>query len=280
MGTENRLSFTTMSTPDWSGRQAIEGARHYGYDGVDLRVHANRGEITLEASEAEIAELRGIAEAEGVALPSLLAYNAVAGVHNSNWLDMRDSILRHVDLAHALGAGAVRLFLGSPETSGEGPAYADRTAELLSGIMPTCQQAGVTLFVQNHGRWASLAECFEMVGKVDHLRMKIGFSPEHVFSARQEVSSLLREQGRHVAIFYIADARRKDPEEGLEELLPGEGDIPLKEHFADLQASGPFSGWLTFKYEKIWVPELEEPEVSLPRALAFMRAFLAEQAGA
>ena len=58
------------------------------------------------------------------------------------------------------------------------------------------------------------------------------------------------------------------------ELVPlGEGDVPVRESLAALRASG-YAGWLTVEWEKRWHPELEEPEIALPRELETLKRFL------
>lgn len=62
---------------------------------------------------------------------------------------------------------------------------------------------------------------------------------------------------------------------GHELCLTSEGDVPLREILACLQAGG-YDGCLTLEWEKMWVPALPEPEVAFSAYAAFMRRILAE----
>ena len=55
----------------------------------------------------------------------------------------------------------------------------------------------------------------------------------------------------------------------------GKGEVPLREAFQLLKDSG-YDGWLTFEWEKMWHPDLAEPEIAFPAFIATMRGLLAD----
>ena len=50
-------------------------------------------------------------------------------------------------------------------------------------------------------------------------------------------------------------------------------DVPVRASIDALRAAG-YDGWLTVEWEKRWHPELDEPEVALPRDLATLKRWL------
>ena len=66
---------------------------------------------------------------------------------------------------------------------------------------------------------------------------------------------------------YVADLVREG--DGQRWVFPGEGEVPLRETVARLDAFG-FEGFYSFKWEKIWNPDLPEPQIAMPHFLAFM----------
>ena len=52
--------------------------------------------------------------------------------------------------------------------------------------------------------------------------------------------------------------------------LGGEGDVPL-ERMISLLADGGYDGWLTLEWEKLWCPEIAEPDVALPAYANYLR---------
>jgi len=61
--------------------------------------------------------------------------------------------------------------------------------------------------------------------------------------------------------------------EGHELCLVGEGDIPLRDILAALKACR-YDGYLTLEWEKLWCPQIAEPEVAFPKYVQHMRHLL------
>ena len=65
---------------------------------------------------------------------------------------------------------------------------------------------------------------------------------------------------------YILHTHIKDAivtEAGEKYTLLGEGNAPVKEALHALK-SGGYSGYYSFEWEKLWHPEIAEPEIAIP----------------
>ena len=60
---------------------------------------------------------------------------------------------------------------------------------------------------------------------------------------------------------------------GWRYVLPGTGDLPLAQSIALLKAGG-YDGWLMCEHEKVWHPELVEPEVIFPAFVQWAKALI------
>ena len=85
-----KLSFTTMGTPEQDARGAIEFASRFGYQGIDLRISAHKGEIQPDAIDNDLKNVRSILDSEGIELAGLLSYNAVGSEDPASWQAMTD----------------------------------------------------------------------------------------------------------------------------------------------------------------------------------------------
>jgi sugar phosphate isomerase/epimerase len=50
----------------------------------------------------------------------------------------------------------------------------------------------------------------------------------------------------------------------------GEGDVPVDKFLTRLMGIG-YNGWVTFEWQKAWLPNIAEPEEVLPHAIRKMR---------
>lgn len=264
-----KISFTTMATPELTGIEAIQAARQYGYDGIDLRVSEVHGELTMNSSKEHINELKTSLAAEGIELASLMAYNHTGGADQASWLRMEDSIRRNIELACEMGASALRVFLGEkpPEISGE--AYKERLMTVLTHMLHEASDQ-VSLLIQNHRQNLNMADCASIIRHINHPGMGLIVSTDHCWIQREGVHEVGLAAEGWTRQFYLADIGMQ--QQGYEDVLPGMGEIPLKAYFEAI-GGNTFDGWLTFKWEKVWYPDLAEYKIALP----FFQSYIKEQ---
>lgn len=255
-----RLSFTTMATPGWSGVEAIKMAREYGYSAVDLRVSDHKGELTLNATDREINEIKDAFDSEGVEPSSLFCYNTVGSDEPSSWGKMTESIIKNLEIAGRLGAPFIRIFGGDPGKSNNPGDYIIRTAEAIANALRICDNE-VAALIQNHTGSYSAKEAVKLIKQTGSDRFGLAFSPDHCVITEEPLGELFPLIKPFTRQLYIADLIKT--QSGYSPVLPGKGCVPLQEVYKLLGAKD-FEGWITFKWEKIWHAELEEPEVALP----------------
>jgi sugar phosphate isomerase/epimerase len=56
----------------------------------------------------------------------------------------------------------------------------------------------------------------------------------------------------------------------------GEGELRLEEA---IDALAGYDDWISVEWEKLWHPELDDPDVALPKAIAFVRGSLSRRDG-
>lgn len=261
-----RLSFTTMATPLQSGHEAIRMARAYGYTGVDLRVSEHRGELTLHSTAQEINQIRSAFISENIMPSGLLCYNETGNDDPASWDRMTQSIVRHLDLAARLESPSIRIFGGNPRQAAIPQDYMSRSAAAIAAALQE-DDSGVVVLLQNHIGSYSAKESLQLIKEAGSDRCGLVFSPDHCVLMGETLSDLYPLLQPVVRQLYIADVIKNGNE--YRSTLPGKGCVPFKEAYESLGGKD-FDGWITLKWEKIWHPELEEPEVALPYFIEYL----------
>lgn len=263
-----KCSFSTLATPDLSGVEAIRLARRYGYDGIDLRVSDIKGELTLDSSAAQIKEIVHALEADGIVLASLFLYPHYDHRRSDARTIVEDTLKRSMALANETGARAVRL-----QVHGDAdPAYANvnlsSVVELLAGLLQR-DRSGLEVIIQNHSLYASALEVAAAVRQIGDARVGIGYSPDHVRLGGEDAVQALAAVKPAVKCLYAADLQSTH-DGGYANVLPGTGEIPL-EKIIDALGGKKYGGWITFKWEKLWHPELADHDAALPYFISYIR---------
>ncbi|HHW31366.1 MAG TPA: sugar phosphate isomerase/epimerase [Clostridiaceae bacterium] len=262
-----KLSFTTMATPDRSSVEVIQMAKRYGYQGVDMRLGSYKSELQMDSSIKAIRELRNIFDTEGILPSGLLCYAELDKKEPSCWEKFRDEIYRCLDISFELGSPSIRIWLSSPKQFDDSYGYIHRAVEMLAEILDK-DKSGVSIILQNHRKKVTALELAEIITKVGSPRLGMAFSPEHSVIGNENLNEVCNAVRPFTKQLYIADVKLRDSE--YTDVLPGKGDVPIGEIY-DTFGGENFKGWVTFKWEKIWAKDLEEPEIALPYFVQFWR---------
>ena len=251
-----RLAFSNLAAPAWMLERTLDAVRDYGYDGLELRLL--RGEpidpLSLDAKARR-------------AVPAAFARAEVALVCLDTSVELVRPFARElpaaVELAAEWGAPAVRVF------GGEGGALGD-IARRLEPSLRRAEELGVTIALETHDAFSSALLVAELLDSVDDPSFAAIWDVHHTYRLGESPEDVVGALGTHIHLVHVKDARRSGDDW---ELVPlGEGEVPVRESLAVLQAAG-YDGWLTVEWEKRWHPELAEPEVALPREVETLRSW-------
>jgi sugar phosphate isomerase/epimerase len=266
---KRKLSFTTMGTPQLDHAGAIRLALEAGFDGVDLRCADYLGEVTPASSEEELGQVARDFEAAGLEIPSLLCYHQV-GSNSEGWPgEYAEHISSHLAIGAALGARAIRIFGVHPAPDQESQALVRGSAKAIAAVLSD-DTSGVGIVMQNHAGAGTALDALDIARELDDPRFGLVYSPDHSFMHEtNRGGELLPQIQPWTRQVYVADLMREG--DGQRWVFPGRGEVPLRETIAALDAAG-FDGFYSFKWEKIWNPDLAEPEVAMPQFISFMES--------
>lgn len=247
-----KLSFTTMATPELSVWGQAQAARRFGFDAVDLRmIRGQTGEIPMDATAAQLDQIRSAAGT----ISSILCYNRRVGAGAE---EMTDSLLRHMDIAQALSAPYIRIFTGLLDTALEKQVLAILERALSEGP----QDVGI--LIQNHrGSSATVAQAVRLCEGLRTHRLGLTLSPDHALYMGEELP--LQAALPHIRQLYVVGNEPENRGEPAPILRSG------FERILRQLKSQDFDGYVTFKWERCWNPELADYETVFPQFLAWIK---------
>lgn len=266
-----KLSFSTLSCPDWDIAKIVEAAVASRYDAIDFRGYLDCVEI-VDSPHFRGGALRGLAQRvrdAGLAVSCLSSGAKMSAPDAAARAKELGAMRRYADLCAPLGCRQVRIFGGASGGIADPVANA---AETLVAAAAVARDAGVEFLVETHDDWtetAKLRAAFDAAGRPEGVALLWDVHHPWAFHGEAPEASL-RNLGPYVRNTHWKDSSPL-PGGGRRLRLPGEGDVPLRAAFAALRAAG-YDGWYTLEWEKRWHPGIEEPEVAVPAFAAFMRA--------
>jgi len=256
-----RLCFATLGCPDWSIQEIVENAIKYGFESVELRVGGQQ-HIDTDMPPSERAHVKSIIETAGLAIASISGYSRAAG-DNKIMLDEQQAILnRNIDLACDIGSPYVRAYMGEAD-SGRISLYG------ISALRASCEYAlsrGVMVLMETHDTMSAGKLAKDLLGKINSDGLGILWDIHHTFKSGETPSETYDFLGSAIKHVHIKDAHQ---DRTL--CLTGEGVLPIKEVIHVLN-NNHYHGFLSFEWEKMWVPTLCEPEIAFPHYVAYMKS--------
>jgi sugar phosphate isomerase/epimerase len=270
VGEMNRkLSFTTMGTPQLDHAGAIGLALEVGFDGVDLRCADYLGEVRPDSGEKQLRQVARDFQEAGLEIPSVLCYHQIGSASDGWPGEYAEHISRHLAIGAALGARAIRIFGVHPAPDHGSDELVQGSAEAIAAVLSD-DTSGVGIVMQNHAGAGTALDALHIARRLDDPRFGLVYSPDHTFMHETSLGDeLLPQIQPWTHQVYVADLVREG--DGQRWVYPGQGEVPLRETIASLDAAG-FEGFYSFKWEKIWNPDLTESQVAMPHFISFMES--------
>jgi sugar phosphate isomerase/epimerase len=260
------LAFSTLGCPGWEWKKILDFAAQHGFSAIELR--GLEGKLDLPALPPFVAD--GIEQTKQEIRTSKLR---IACVSSSAQLYVEDptkrakelaDARRFVDLAAALEAPYVRVFGGKAE-SDKSPMPSDETkARVAAGLRELGKYAGpknVTVIIESHDHFTASATLKDVLRAADSEHVGLLWDAHHTFATSNEDPEFTV----HQLSAWIRHTHLKDSigtGESRKYVLTGRGNVPIQRQIEALRSIG-YKGFYCFEWEKLWHPDIEDPETAI-----------------
>ena len=260
------IAFSTLGCPGWDMQQILNFAEQHGFAAIEFR--GLEGSLDLPSHPAFAAER--IAQTKREILSRGLGVACVsssASLHESD-AEKRSRTLadaqRIIDLASSLDAPYVRVFGSSPDSGHPVSPSDDLKMRVAAGLHELGDYAGprkVTVIIESHDDFTASATLTDVLHRADSKSVGLLWDAHHTFAESSEDPKFtvrqLRPWIRHT---HLKDSVGKAGDRKY--VLTGRGNVPIKEQIEALR-SIDYKGFYCFEWEKVWHPDLEDPEIAI-----------------
>jgi sugar phosphate isomerase/epimerase len=269
------LAFSTLGCPNWELQKILEFARANGFAAVELR--GLLGSLDLP-SRPEFAPGR---------LPQTIKQIAehgikIACVSSSTELHIADATerakgiadgKRFVDVAQALNAPYVRVF-GNKLEGGPRDEVIARVAAGMHEMAEYAGPRGVTVIIESHGDFVDSPTLKEVLTRANSEHAGLLWDAHHTFvDGHEDPEHTVAELGKWIRHTHLKDSRADGQERKY--VLTGSGQVPVERQVQALRRLR-YQGYYCFEWEKVWHPDLAEPEMVFPDYVRVMTGYLNE----
>ena len=265
-----KLSFSTLGCPDWPFEKIVAFAAENDYRGIEIRGIQKQMDLT---KCKEFSTTQNIASTMKLMNDKNLRFvdlGSSAEMHHSDAVERKsnlDEARRFIDLAQQLSCPYIRVFPNKlPKDNRE--ATIDLIVKGLQEAGDHAKGTNVMVLMETHGEVVESAVIKQIMETVNHPKVGLVWDITNMWTITREppaqVYALLKNYIHHT---HIKDAKLVDGTPQYK--LMGQGEVPIFEAIDILQKGG-YKGFYSFEWEKLWHPEIDEPEIALadyPRAM-------------
>ena len=265
------LAFSTLGCPDWTFQQITDFAASHGYSGLEIRGIKRQMDLSKcdeFSSPEKIKATLSLMRKKGLKFTNL---GSSAKMHFPEGAEREKNLAEartFIDLAQKINCPFVRVF------PNEFPKDQDRnkTMDLVSkGLLMLgdyAKERNVTVLMETHGDFSGSEDVLKVMEAAEHANIGLVWDISNMWTETKEPPmEVYNKLKKYILHTHIKDAKLLGDK--IQYVFLGKGDVPIFESIDILSKNG-YKGYYSFEWEKLWHPEIAEPELALadfPRAM-------------
>jgi len=215
-----------------------------------------------EFNNAEnIAATRKLVEEKGLRFVDL---GSSAAMHHADTTERQknlDEAKRFIDLAQQLNCPYIRVFPNNLPKEQDRNATIDLIIKGLVELGDHAKGSSVTVLMESHGDLVQTADLKKIMESAANEHVGMIWDIVNMWSVTKEPPAKVYPQlKKYIRHTHIKDLKIIDGKEHY--TLLGKGESPIIEAIDILYKDG-YKGYYSFEWEKMWHPEIDEPEIAL-----------------
>ncbi len=258
------LSFSTLGCPAWTFQQIIDFAATHGYKGIEMRGILKQLDLPKcpEFSSPEsIANTVAQMKAKKLQFVDL---GSSCTLHYMDEAKRKENIeggKRFIDLAQQIHCPYVRVYPNNFPKEQDKQATIELIAKGLQELGDYAKGKNVMVLMETHGDAVYIEDLEIIMQKANHPGVGLIWDISNMWTITKEPPAQVYERlKKYIHHTHIKDAKLVG---GVPQyVFLGKGEVPIFEAI-DLLQKGGYKGYYSFEWEKLWHPELAEPELAL-----------------
>ena len=167
---------------------------------------------------------------------------------------------RFIDLAQQINCPFIRVFPnGLPKDRGKNETM-DLIAKSLVELGDYAKGSNVCVLMETHGDLTKTEDLERIMLSAQHEQTGLVWDVTNMWTiTRESPIEVYKKLKKYIRHTHIKDAKLVDGK--VQYVLMGQGQVPIFDAI-DALSKGGYKGYYSFEWEKLWHPELAEPEIA------------------
>lgn len=267
-----KLSFSTLGCPDWPLDKILDVARANNYSGIEIRGIQREMDLSRSPHFNSDENIRTTKNKFGEKGLTIVGLGSSAAMHHSKADDRSkamDEAKRFITIADKVGCPYVRVFPNNfPKDTPK-----EKTIELmiagLNDLATFSKDTKAKVIMETHGDLIWSDDLVQVMSHVDTTQVGLVWDISNMWTVTKEDPAMVYNKlKKWIWHTHLKDIKLEGEKHRY--TLFGKGDVPALAAVAMLEKNG-YKGYYSFEWEKMWHPEIEEPEIAIPQFAEVMK---------
>ena len=266
------IGFSTLGCPAWEWPKILNFAQQNGFSAIELR--GLQGNMDLPArpefAPDRIEQSKKEVAAHGLKISCV---SSSAEMHETDPEKHAKQIAdarRFIDLASALNVSYVRVF--GNKIVGPRDQAIEHVAQSLKQLGDYAGPKNVTVIIESHGDFTDSPTLRAILEKANSSNVALLWDAHHTFvDGREDPAYTIEQLGKYIRHTHLKDSVKQGND--VHYVLTGRGSVPVKRQVQLLAQTG-YKGSFSFEWEKVWHPDIDEPEIAIADYAQVVRGYL------
>jgi sugar phosphate isomerase/epimerase len=268
------LSFSTLGCPDWSFTQITDFAALHGYDGIELHGIQRQMDLTKCKELNTVQSMREtlkLMKDKGLRFVDLGSSATLHFADPAERLKNLDEGRRFIDLAQQLDCPFIRVFPNNFPKDQDKAATMELIIKGLLELADHAKGSNVSVLIESHGDLVKISDLETVMKAARHPNTGMIWDVTNMWTITHEppveAYKILHPYIKHT---HIKDEKTVNGQ--IQYVLLGKGEVPIFKAI-DALLNGGYKGYYSFEWEKLWHPEIGDPEIALADYSKVMKAY-------
>jgi sugar phosphate isomerase/epimerase len=259
-----RLSFSTLGCPDWSMAQIATFAAKHGYTGIEVRGIQREMDLPkckeFNSVETRKATMK-LMKDNGLQFINLGSSATLHFADTATRAKHIDDGKRFIDLAQQLDCPYIRVFPNNFPKEQEKKQTMDLISSGLAELGEYAKGSKVKVLMETHGDMVRADDIVQVMEAANHPGTGLIWDVSNMWTITKEApADVYPKLKKYIYHLHVKDAKLVDDK--LQYVFLGKGDVPIM-NALDILSADNYKGFYSFEWEKLWHPEIAEPELAL-----------------
>jgi len=258
------LAFSTLGCPDWDITKITDFAVLHGYTGIELRGLKREINLTKCPEFSNSKNVEAVLKMMKEKKLEFVDLGSSSTLHFSEGAEREKNIAEgkaYIDLAQHLNCPNVRVFPNLLPKDRDKDETMDFIVKGLLELGNYAKASKVMVLMETHGDLVWTHDVEKIMKDASHSNVGLVWDPTNMWTVTKEPpGEMFRLLKKYIHHTHIKDAKLVEGKPKYTRL--GQGEVPIFEAVDVLSKSG-YKGYYSFEWEKLWHPELEDPETAL-----------------